>query len=515
MQQDDRSVTKGRISARALAAQLIEWSGGTDNIIESTHCTTRLRLRLQNSELVEQERLDGMQEIQGVFVRAGQLQVILGPALVSKVNRQVNGMLQSAASSIPKEDDPNGSITPRLHEEDHTDSYPLPSVPTGSRSSNDEVLHSRALLQRLMDGFQFFSDIVVPIIPLFVGAGLLLGLLGLTGAVGWDDPSQMWFRILSLLTGSAFQLMAVLFGYNTAKRFGGTPALGAAVGIVMTHPGIVPFTEIGGDPAFAQALPISPQFGYQGAIIPTVLAAFMLTIIEKRLRRWIPSSGAVLLVPFLSFSIAGSLAVLVIEPFALGLGRSLGSILEHVFNYGSLLFGLLLGGIYSSIVITGLHHGIQAVEVGLISNPDIGFNFLLPIWSMANIAQAGAGLAVYARTRDEALRKIALPASITALFGITEPVTYGVNLKLGRPFLGAVAGGAAGGAYVAFHQVVANSFGLTGIPMIAFIVQPGLMNLVHYLIGFVLALATAFSVTLLLGVDRIVRPDTDKLNEQA
>ncbi|MGE7827213.1 PTS transporter subunit EIIC [Paenibacillus sp. NPDC093718] len=515
MQQDDRSVTKGRSSARALATQLIEWSGGTDNIIESTHCTTRLRLRLQNSDLVEQERLDGLQEIQGVYVRAGQLQIILGPALVSKVNRQVNVMLQSAALSIPKEDEPNGPVTPRLHEEVHIESYPLPSVSTASRSSNDKGLHSRALLHRLMDVFQFFSDIVVPIIPLFIGAGLLLGLLGLAGAFGWDDPSQMWFRILSLLTGSAFQLMAVLFGYNTAKRFGGTPTLGAAVGIVMTHPGILPFTDVGGDPAFAQVLTISPQFGYQGAIIPTVLAALMLTIMEKGLRRWMPSSGAVLLVPFLSFSIAGSLAVLVIEPLALGLGRSLGSILEHVFNYGSLLFGLLLGGIYSSIVITGLHHGIQAVEVGLISNPDIGFNFLLPIWSMANIAQAGAGLAVYARTRDEALRKIALPASITALFGITEPVTYGVNLKLGRPFLGAAAGGAAGGAYVAFHQVVANSFGLTGLPMIAFIVQPGLMNFVHYLIGFVLALATAFTVTLLLGVDRDVRPEADKLNEQA
>jgi PTS system sucrose-specific IIC component len=511
MQQDERSVTTGRSSTRALAAKLIELSGGMDNIIESTHCTTRLRLRLQNSDLVEQERLGDIQEIQGMYIRAGQLQIILGPVLVSKVNRQVNGMLQPAVLSTKKEGDLNGS-TPRLHEEDHTDSYSLPSVFTASRSSNDKVFFSRVRLLRLMDVFSFFSDIVVPIIPLFIGAGLLLGLLGIMGAFGWDDPDQTWFRILSLLTGSAFQLMAVLFGYNTAKRFGGTPALGAAVGIVMTHPGIVPFIEIGGD---TKVLSMSPQFGYQGAIIPTVLAAFMLTIIEKGLRRWIPSSGAVLLVPFLSFSLAGSLAVLVIEPLALGLGRSLGSILEHVFNYGSLLFGLLLGGIYSSIVITGLHHGIQVVEVGLISNPDIGFNFLLPIWSMANIAQAGAGLAVYARTRDEALRKIALPASITALFGITEPVTYGVNLKLGRPFLGATVGGAAGGAYVAFHQVLANSFGLTGFPMIAFIVQPGLMNLVHYLIGFVLALVTAFTVTLLLGVDRVVRPEADKLNEQA
>ncbi|MDQ0718804.1 PTS system sucrose-specific IIC component [Paenibacillus sp. W4I10] len=515
MQQDDRSVTKRHSSARVLATKIIELSGGTDNIIESTHCTTRLRLRLQNSDLVEQERLDGIQEIQGGYVRAGQLQIILGPALVSKVNRQVNGMLQLTASSIPQEDSPNGPVTSGLHEVNRTDSYPLPSETTTSRSSNDKGLHSRSLLHRLMNAFQFFSDIVVPIIPLFVGAGLLLGLLGLAGAFGWDDPSQMWFRILSLLTGSAFQLMAVLFGYNTAKRFGGTPALGAAVGIVMTHPGILSFTEIGGEPSLTQAVPLSPQFGYQGAIVPTVLATLMLTIIEKGLRRWLPSSGAVLLVPFLSFSIAGSLAVLVIEPLALGLGRSLGITLEHVFNYGSLLFGLLLGGVYSSIVITGLHHGFQAVEVGLISNPDIGFNFLLPIWSMANIAQAGAGLAVHARTRDEALRKIALPASITALFGITEPITYGVNLKLGRPFLGAAAGGATGGAYVAFHQVVANSFGLTGLPMIAFSVQPGLMNLVHYLIGLVLALATAFTVTLLLGVDRVVRPEADKLNEQA
>ncbi|GIO87802.1 negative regulator of SacY activity [Paenibacillus faecis] len=477
MPQDEQRVTQVRGSMKGLATRLVGLSGGAENIMECTHCTTRLRLRLRNSDLVDKERLNEISEVQGLFVRTGQLQIILGPEAVVKVTRQVNGLLEAAATSTPRRQ----------------------KARNGFEAFSSKKCGTFSLLARLLEAVQFFSDIVVPVIPLFVGTGLLLGLLGLMGAMGWDDPGNIGFRALSLLTGSAFQLMAVLFGYHTAKRFGGTPVLGAAMGLIMTHPDFLELTGLVTEKASMRVPFMAPQFEHQGALIPTILSTLLLTFIEKGLRRRLPSWGAFPLASFISFAMAGGIAVLIIGPITFRLGGVFGGWLEQLFASSGALFGLLLGGIYSSIVIAGLHHGIQAVEAGLISNPDIGVNFLLPIWSMANVAQAGAGLAVYVGTRDTALRKVALPASITALFGITEPIVYGVNLKLGRPFLGAAAGGAVGGAYVAFHKVVSNSFGLTGIPMTAFVVRPGPMNLIHYLTGFLLALITAFCATWLLG----------------
>ncbi|MDQ0193783.1 PTS transporter subunit EIIC [Paenibacillus wynnii] len=521
--QEGQSAKKISSTARELAMRLIELSGGPDNVLEAAHCTTRIRLRLRNSSQADQTALSGIEGVQSVFVLAGQLQIVLGPAIVFKVHRQIVRILRDCKPSRkPDEENPNGlyepgntgSIDGPDHGLDHGPDHTLfPSlsklwkkrtlqIRPASSSSKLESPAKPGVLRRVMDAVIFFSDIVVPIIPLFVAVGLLLGLLGMMEAFGWAPRGSIWFRTLSLLTGSAFQIMAVMFGYHAAKRFGGTPALGAAIGIVMTRPDLVGISGSGGGVLRTVDLMNAPQFGYQGTVIPIILAVLLMTFIEKGLRRIIPASAAIIIIPFLSFAVGGSLAVMVIGPLATELGGSLSSVLEQVFKYGSTVFGLLLGGVYSFIVVTGLHHGIQAVEIGLISNPDIGVNFLLPIWSMANIAQGGAGLAVYARTRDDALRKIALPASITAFLGITEPIAFGVNLKLGYPFLGAAAGGAVGGAYVAFHQVVANSFGLTGIPMIAFIVLPGQMNLIHYLIGFLLAAGSAFVVTWVLGVDK-------------
>lgn len=486
-----------RGSARELAVHLIRLSGGSGNVLEAIHCTTRLRLRLRDSSLVDEAGLSGMQEVQGVFFRAEQLQIILGSANVFKVHRQVVRILQ------------DGQLT---QQEEVQSAGPSESISPDSTAGSKRALLPY-MFRQIVDAVSFFSDIVVPMIPLFVGVGLLLGLLSMMEAFGWAQPESVPFRTLSLLTGSAFQILAVMFGYHTAKRFGGTPTLGAAIGVVMTRPDLLQVTGFGGAPISSENLLLTPQFGYPGAVIPTILAVLLMSLIEKWLRRILPSSTAVMLIPFLSLAAGGSIAILVIGPLTYELSSSLSSLLEVVFRYGSSFFGLLLGGIYSSVVVSGLHHGIQAIEIGLITNPDVGVNFLLPIWSMANIGQAAAGLAVYARTRDKALKKIALPASITAFLGITEPITFGVNLKLGRPFLGAALGGAAGGAYVAYYQVAADSFGLTGIPMIAFTVQLGQLNLIHYLIGFLLAAITAFTATWILGVDKRLLKEQTSIGE--
>ncbi|WP_025698852.1 PTS transporter subunit EIIC [Paenibacillus durus] len=517
--QNGRGPQVNQNPAKELAMRFIELSGGLDNVSEVSHCTTRIRLRFRDGTRVDEAGLAQIEGVQNVFVHAGQLQIIVGPAIVFKLHRQMVRLLQSTDTGPERQleaERQHGTGVPEspVRIAGATDTL-LPSLrgawkrrvwahQAGEGASpelNDSA--KRGSIGRVMGAVGFFSDIVVPIIPLFVAVGLLFGLISMIKAFGWASPDSTWFRTLLLLTGSAFQIMAVMFGYQAAKRFGGTPALGAAIGIVMTRLDLSHLAGTGGTAILSPGdLTSTPQFGYQGTVIPIILAVLLMTLIEKGLRRIVPSSITILLVPFLSFVIGGGLAVLLIGPLAAHLGSFLSSLLEEVYQLGSTAFGLLLGGVYGLIVLTGLHHGIQAIEIGLISNPNVGVNFLLPIWSMANIAQGGAGLAVYARTRDTELKKIALPASITAFLGITEPIAFGVNLKLGRPFLGAAAGGAVGGAYVAFHEVVANSFGLTGIPMIAFIVPPGHINFIHYMVGLLLATGTAFAVTWFLGVDK-------------
>ncbi|MFP4976054.1 PTS transporter subunit EIIC [Paenibacillus sp. CN-4] len=501
--QNGESSKESRGSAQELAMRLIELSGGPDNVAEVSHCTTRIRLKLKNSAMADEAGLTGMQAVQSVFVRTGYLQIILGPAIVMKIHRQIARILEEHSTSLKREEEPPGGLLEQIKQE--AVNVPVPAPAPSLQDWKKRVRSTwgnKGLIRRIMDAVFLFSDIVVPMIPLFVAVGLLLGLLGIIQAFGWAPQDSFYVRTLSLLTGSAFQGMSVMFGYQAAKRLGGIPPLGAAVGLLMTRPDLVWTLESSGEQTGRMGILSAPQFGYHGTVIPIILAVFLMTLVEKCLRRIIPSSVAIMIIPLSSFIIGGTLGVLVIGPLATELGGVLSSSLEHVFKYGSTVFGLLLGGVYSTIVMSGLHHGIQAIEVGLISNPETGVNFLLPIWSMANIAQGGAGLAVYAFTRDEALKKTALPASLTAFLGVTEPIAFGVNLKLGRPFLGAAVGGAAGGAYVAFHQVVANSFGLTGIPMIAFIVLPGYINLIHYLIGFLLAAGTAFAVTWILGVEQ-------------
>ncbi len=217
--QDGLTTKETRSPARELAERLISLSGGAGNVLEAIHCTTRLRLRLRESSRADEAGVSGIPEVQGVFFRAGQLQIILGSANVFKVHRQVVRILQEGEAKQQ------------------------PEV-TGELSQKNLPEHL-GVLKQIADAVSFFSDIVVPMIPLFVGVGPLLGLLSMMEVFGWAPRDSVSFRTLSLLTGSAFQMLAVMFGYHTAKRFGGTPPLGAVIGIVMTHPDLLMHADDG------------------------------------------------------------------------------------------------------------------------------------------------------------------------------------------------------------------------------------------------------------------------------
>lgn len=443
------------------AKALLPLLGGKDNIVSAAHCATRLRLVLADDSLVQKSAVEKVEGVKGCFSNAGQLQIIFGTGLVNKVYAEfikVAGISESTKSE---------------------------AADAAARKLNP--------FQRIA---RLLSNIFVPIIPAIVASGLLMGLLGMVKTYGWADANSALFIMLDMFSSAAFIILPILIGFTAAKEFGGNPYLGATLGGILTHPALTNAWGVAGGFHTMNFFGMEvAMIGYQGTVFPVLLAVWFMSILEKRLRKIIPDTLDLILTPFLTVIITGFVALLFIGPAGRVLGDGISLVLSTLITHAGWLAGLLFGGLYSVIVITGIHHSFHAIEAGLLGNPNIGVNFLLPIWSMANVAQGGACLAVYFKTRDTKIKAIVIPSAFSAMLGITEAAIFGINLRFIKPFLAALAGGALGGAWVVANHVNMTAVGLTGIPGIA-IVQGN--SIVNYLIGLVIAFGAAFIISLLL-----------------
>ncbi|CNK90431.1 PTSsystem sucrose-specific transporter subunit IIBC [Yersinia mollaretii] len=440
---------------------LLPLLGGKENIVSAAHCATRLRLVLADDSLVQKSAVEKLDGVKGCFSNAGQLQVIFGTGLVNKVYAefiQVAGINESSKSE---------------------------AADAAARKLNP--------FQRIA---RLLSNIFVPIIPAIVASGLLMGLLGMVKTYGWADANSALFIMLDMFSSAAFIILPILIGFTAAKEFGGNPYLGATLGGILTHPALTNAWGVAGGFHTMNFFGMEvAMIGYQGTVFPVLLAVWFMSLLEKRLRKVIPDALDLILTPFLTVIITGFVALLFIGPAGRVLGDGISLVLSTLITHAGWLAGLLFGGLYSVIVITGIHHSFHAIEAGLLGNPNIGVNFLLPIWSMANVAQGGACLAVYFKTRDAKIKAIVIPSAFSAMLGITEAAIFGINLRFIKPFLAALAGGALGGAWVVANHVNMTAVGLTGIPGIA-IVQGN--SIINYLIGLVIAFGAAFIISLLL-----------------
>lgn len=440
---------------------LLPLLGGKENIVSAAHCATRLRLVLADDSLVQKSAVEKLDGVKGCFSNAGQLQVIFGTGLVNKV---------------------------------YAEFIKVAGVNEASKSE------AAAVAARKLNPFQriarLLSNIFVPIIPAIVASGLLMGLLGMVKTYGWADADSALFIMLDMFSSAAFIILPILIGFTAAKEFGGNPYLGATLGGILTHPALTNAWGVAGGFHTMNFFGMEvAMIGYQGTVFPVLLAVWFMSMLEKRLRKVIPDALDLILTPFLTVIITGFVALLFIGPAGRVLGDGISLVLSTLITHAGWLAGLLFGGLYSVIVITGIHHSFHAIEAGLLGNPNIGVNFLLPIWSMANVAQGGACLAVYFKTRDAKIKAIAIPSAFSAMLGITEAAIFGINLRFIKPFLAALVGGALGGAWVVANHVNMTAVGLTGIPGIA-IVQGN--SIVNYLIGLVIAFGAAFIISLLL-----------------
>ncbi|MGE6625038.1 sucrose-specific PTS transporter subunit IIBC [Bacillus pumilus] len=454
------------------AKELTELLGGKENVISATHCATRLRLVMKDEELIDKDAIEELEGVKGAFSSSGQFQIIFGTGAVNKV-------------------------------------YEPFARETGLETDDEKqkpVSHDEAAKQKMNPFARFaktLSNIFVPIMPAIIASGLLLGLLGMIKAFKWADPSSAIFQMLDMFSSAAFIILPILIGVSAAKEFGGNPYLGAVIGGIMIHPNLLnPWGLTDAKPEYMHLFNFDiALLGYQGTVIPVLLTVYIMCLVEKNLRKVVPNSIDLLVTPFVTVIVTGFVTFIAVGPLGRMLGTGISNALTFIYDHAGFLAGLIFGGAYSLIVLTGVHHSFHAIEAGLLN--DIGRNYLLPIWAMSNVAQGGAGLAVFFLAKRAKTKEIALPAAFSAFLGITEPVIFGVNLRYRKPFIAAMIGGALGGAFVVFTKVAANAYGLTGIPMIAIAAPFGVQNVVNYVIGMLIAVAVSFTLTIIFKVKEV------------
>ncbi len=449
------AIKEFNMSEKDTAKKILELIGGKSNIASAAHCATRLRLVLNDTELADTSAIKELDLVKGVFTNSGQYQIIIGSGIV---NRVFSALAELAGIS---------------------------------EASTAEVAEQGAKQNPFQALARTLSNVFVPIIPAIVASGLCMGLLGFLRTNEMITTDSIWYLILDMVSSSAFIILPILIGFVGAKIFGGTPILGATLGGVLTHPALTNAWTVASGFQSTELFGMEVGLvGYQGTVFPMLIATWFMCKVEKQVRKWVPNSLDVILSPFIILVVTGFVSLVAIGPAGRMLGDGISTLLLYLYENVGTLAGLLFGGTYSAIVITGIHHSFHAIEAGLLGDPNIGVNFLLPIWSMANVAQGAACLAVGIKFKNIKTKALAMPSGVSALFGITEAAIFGINLRYVKPFFSGLAGGAVGGAYVVFAKVGMTAVGLTGIPGIA-IVQNG--SVIHYLIGFALAFAVAFA----------------------
>ncbi|MBW8797099.1 MAG: PTS transporter subunit EIIC [Streptomyces sp.] len=460
------------------AAALLPLVGGPGNVTSVAHCMTRLRLGIADREGVDAEAVRAVPGVLGVVADGDTLQVVIGPGAVVAVTAEFETLLGAAGTAhrapggdLPGDFESGGPRSAAASPQPHGGAGGTPGRRPGevlreqprrtrTRPGNDaaadlaargaelKAARARRNATPLKTALRRVADVFVPLIPALIGCGILAGLDGLLVNAGWLP----WLTPALAAVASGFMaLISVFVGYNTAKVFGGTPVLGGAVAAIVVYPGVAKVTAFG--------VALSPG---QGGVLGALAAALLATYVEKGCRGRVPDALDVLLTPTVTVLVAG-LATLYGLMYAAGLVSSaIGTAATWLLATTGPFAGLVLGGLFLPLVMLGLHQALIPLHTTLIQQQ--GYTVLLPLLAMAGAGQVGAALAVYARLRHHTQLRTTIRSALPAgLLGVGEPLIYGVSLPLGRPFLTACAGGAAGGAFVGFFAVLGDRVGATAI----------------------------------------------------
>ncbi|MBO4866790.1 MAG: PTS glucose transporter subunit IIA [Ruminococcus sp.] len=447
---------------KILASEILEAIGGKQNLASAAHCATRLRLVIADNNKVKKTDLENFDGVKGVFEASGQLQIILGTGTVNKVYAEFIQLAGIEAAS--KED-------------------------VKKAAAAKSPWYKRAI--------KTLGDVFVPIIPAIVATGLLCGLLGGLSKAFPSMADSHLYTLLDMFSNAALTFLPILIAVSAAKIFGANIYLGAVIGMIMIHPNLVNAWSVGD----GSGLPTLWSWfglwninasGYQGHVIPVVIAILLLSVIEKWLHKHVPEMFDLFVTPLVSVLVTGFLTMTVIGPVFAQLESW---VLTGAQWLIALPFGIgsfVMGAVYAPTVVAGVHHMYNAIELSMLA--DNGQNIWMPIATAANVAQGAAALAVALKTQNKKIKSMALPASLSAFMGITEPAIFGVNVRFGKPLVAGMAGGACGAAVASMMNVYATANGVTGI--FGFLITTD--SFFGYMLTFAVAAVVAFVLSWIL-----------------
>lgn len=450
-----------------IAREVIDAVGGKENIHSVAHCATRLRIMVNDKEKIDESRIEEIDKVKGAFFNSGQYQIIFGTGTVNKIYEEVAaaGLAEISASEMKQEAKAQGSAFQRA--------------------------------------IRTFGDVFVPIIPVLVATGLFMGLRGLLTqetvlqlfGMTPESISQNFILYTQVLTDTAFAFLPALVAWSAFRVFGGSPIIGIVLGLMLVNPALPnAYAVASGDASPIMMLGFIPVVGYQGTVLPAFIAGFLGAKLEKVIRRRVPEALDLLVTPFATLLIMSVLALFVIGPIFHSLEVVVLNATVFLLQLPFGLAGLVIGGLNQLIVITGIHHIFNFLEIQLLANN--GVNPYNAIITASVAAQGGATLAVGMKTKSVKLKALAFPSTLSAFLGITEPAIFGVNLRYVKPFIFGLVGGAAGGFLGSILGLEATGMSLTVIPGALLYLNSQIWG---YLLVNAVAIAVAFVLTYMFG----------------
>ncbi|RHG28407.1 PTS beta-glucoside transporter subunit IIBCA [Dorea longicatena] len=455
---------------RKTAQDILDHVGGSKNIASAAHCATRLRLVIADNKKVSKEALENIDGVKGVFEASGQLQIILGTGTVNKVFAE---FIDSAGITA---------------------------------SSKAEAKEAAAEKQNwFMRAIKLLGDIFVPIIPAIVASGFLMGIMNSLDFMNSNGFLQInthssIYVFANLFSNIAYTFLQILIAFSAAKAFGANQYLGAVIGMIMIHPSLQNAYTVATEgvqqtqSVFFGLFKID-MVGYQGHVIPVIIAVWILAVIEKKLHKIVPEVLDLFVTPLVSVFVTGYLTLSIVGPIFVWAENAILGAIQWMLTLPLGIGSLIMGSLYAPTVVTGIHQMYTAIDIGQIAK--YGVTYWLPLASAANVAQGAAALAVGIKSKDKKIKSLALPSSLSAFMGITEPAIFGVNLRFFKPFIAGCIGGGCGALYASLVHLGAKGTGVTGIFGILLCLNQPL----QYLIEMVIAVGVAFAISFVIYKD--------------
>ncbi len=456
---------------RKTAQEILEQVGGSKNIASAAHCATRLRLVIADNSKTNKTAIENIDGVKGVFEASGQLQIILGTGTVNKVFDEFIKIAGITASS------------------------------------KEEAKKAAAGKQNwFMKAIKLLGDIFVPIIPAIVASGFLMGIMNSLDFMNTNgflhiDTTSSIYVFANLFSNTAYTFLQILIAFSAAKAFGANPYLGAVIGMIMINPSLqnaytVATEGVQQTQSVFFGLYHIDMVGYQGHVIPVVIAVWILSVIEKKLHKVVPEVLDLFVTPLVSVFVTGYLTLSIVGPIFVWAENAVLGGIQWMLTLPLGIGSLIMGGLYAPTVVTGIHQMYTAIDIGQLAK--YGVTYWLPLASAANVAQGAAALAVAVKTKDKKVKSLALPSSLSAFMGITEPAIFGVNLRFFKPFIAGCIGGGCGALYASLVHLGAKGTGVTGIFGILLCLNQPL----QYVIEMAIAIGVAFAISFVIYKDK-------------